>query len=173
MCLSEPTAIRWCTSVGAICDQILRMTLSCATEVLIVGGGPVGLSLAGDLGGRGVRTLLIEQSDGGIVQPKMDMVGVRTMEFCRRWGLLEAVRNAPYPLDYRQDCVWGTTLTGYEFGREPFASRGDEKPAMRIELGVAPSATRLGCEASGRSKTPHQLDNERNRHAEMRGSRMT
>src|SRR5207244_2079260 len=130
MFLSEPAAIRSCTFVGPICDQILRMTLPCATEVLIVGGGPVGLSLAGDLGGRGVRTLLIEQSDGGIVQPKMDMVGVRTMEFCRRWGLLEAVRNAPYPLDYRQDCVWGTTLTGYEFVREPFASRGDEKPAM-------------------------------------------
>jgi 2-polyprenyl-6-methoxyphenol hydroxylase-like FAD-dependent oxidoreductase len=106
------------------------MTVPSATEVLIVGGGPVGLSLAGDLGSRGVKTLLIEQSDGTIVQPKMDMVGVRTMEFCRRWGLLDAVRNAPYPLDYRQDCIWGTTLTGYEFSREPFASRGDEKPAM-------------------------------------------
>jgi 2-polyprenyl-6-methoxyphenol hydroxylase-like FAD-dependent oxidoreductase len=106
------------------------MTVRCATGVLIVGGGPVGLSLAGDLGSRGVKTLLIEQSDGTIVQPKMDMVGVRTMEFCRRWGLLDAVRNAAYPLDYRQDCIWGTTVTGYEFGREPFASRGDEKPAM-------------------------------------------
>ena len=71
------------------------MTVRRAVEVLIVGAGPVGLSLAGDLGSRGVRTLLIEQSDGTIVQPKMDMVGVRTMEFCRRWGLLDAVRNAP------------------------------------------------------------------------------
>ena len=106
------------------------MTVRRAAEVLIVGGGPVGLSLAGDLGSRGVSTLLIEQSDGTIVQPKMDMVGVRTMEFCRRWGLLDAVRNAPYPLDYRQDCIWGTSVTGYEFGREPFAARGEEKPAM-------------------------------------------
>lgn len=100
-----------------------------ATKVLIVGGGPVGLALAGDLGQRGIECLLIEQSDGAIYQPKMDMVGVRTMEFCRRWGLLDAVRDAPYPLDLRQDCIWGTSVTGYEFGRERFASRGDEKAA--------------------------------------------
>ena len=54
---------------------------------LIIGGGPVGLALAGDLGWRGVECVLIEQSDGSIYQPRMDMVGVRTMEFCRRWRL--------------------------------------------------------------------------------------
>ena len=32
--------------------------------VLIVGGGPVGLALAGDLGWRGVHCELIEQTDG-------------------------------------------------------------------------------------------------------------
>ena len=101
-----------------------------ATDVLIVGAGPVGLALAGDLGLRGVDCLLIEQSDGSIRQAKMDLVGVRTMEFCRRWGIASEVENAPYPLDYRQDCVWGTSVTGYEFGREPFAPRGEEKPAM-------------------------------------------
>lgn len=99
------------------------------TQVLVVGGGPVGLALAGDLGLRGISCLLIEQSDGTVIQPKMDMVGVRTMEFCRRWGLLDAVRNAPYPLDFRQDYIWGTSVTGYEFGRERFAARGVEKAA--------------------------------------------
>ena len=34
--------------------------------VLIVGGGPVGLALAGDLGWRGVDCVLIEQTDGSI-----------------------------------------------------------------------------------------------------------
>src|SRR3990172_7775847 len=71
--------------------------------VLIVGGGPVGLALAGDLGWRGVRCLLIEQSDGSIYQPRMDLVGVRTMEFCRRWGLVPAVEASRYPRDYPQD----------------------------------------------------------------------
>ena len=44
--------------------------------VLIVGGGPVGLALAGDLGWRGVPCLLIEKTDGTIEQPKMDLVGI-------------------------------------------------------------------------------------------------
>jgi 2-polyprenyl-6-methoxyphenol hydroxylase-like FAD-dependent oxidoreductase len=48
--------------------------------VLIVGAGPVGLALAGDLGWRGVQCRLVEKTDGAIYQPRMDMVGVRTME---------------------------------------------------------------------------------------------
>ncbi len=63
------------------------------TPVLIVGGGPVGLALAGDLGFRGMSCLLVEASDGTVTQPKMDMVGVRTMEYCRRWGITHWVEG--------------------------------------------------------------------------------
>ena len=94
--------------------------------VLIVGGGPVGLALAGELGWRGVPCTLIEKTDGAIEQPKMDLVGIRTMEFCRRWGIVDWVRDAPYPLDYPQDYVYVTALNGYELGREPFPGRGFE-----------------------------------------------
>jgi 2-polyprenyl-6-methoxyphenol hydroxylase-like FAD-dependent oxidoreductase len=96
--------------------------------VLIVGGGPVGLALAGDLGWRGIRCLLIEQSDGAIYQPKMDLVGIRTMEHCRRWGIVRDVENSPYPRDYPQDNVYLTSLGGYELGRESFPPLGEEKP---------------------------------------------
>ena len=72
------------------------------TPVLIVGGGPVGLALAGELGWRGVPCRLIEKTDGTIEQPKMELVGVRTMEFCRRWGIVKSVEDAPYPADYPQ-----------------------------------------------------------------------
>jgi 2-polyprenyl-6-methoxyphenol hydroxylase-like FAD-dependent oxidoreductase len=95
--------------------------------VLIVGAGPVGLALAGDLGWRGVPCRLIEKTDGSIYQPKMDMVGVRTMEFCRRWGIVEWVENSPYPRDYPQDNVWLESLTGVEFGREPMVSKNQER----------------------------------------------
>ena len=97
-------------------------------RVLVVGGGPVGLALAGDLGWRGVECLLVERSDGRIVQPRMDMVGVRTMEFVRRWGFVDWVEASPYPRDYAQDYVYVTSLTGFEFEREPFPSLGDEQP---------------------------------------------
>ncbi len=96
--------------------------------VLIVGGGPVGLALAGDLGWRGIACLLIEQSDGSIYQPRMDLVGVRTMEFCRRWGLVPAVEASPYPRDYAQDNVYLTSLVGYELGRERFPGIGQAPP---------------------------------------------
>ena len=65
------------------------------TPVLIVGGGPVGFALAGDLGWRGVPCVLIEKTDGAVVQPKMDLVGVRTMEFCRRWGIVDGLNPVP------------------------------------------------------------------------------
>jgi 2-polyprenyl-6-methoxyphenol hydroxylase-like FAD-dependent oxidoreductase len=96
------------------------------TPVLIVGAGPVGLALAGDLGWRGVPCTLIERGDGAIEQPKMDLVGVRTMEFCRRWGIADWARDAPYPGDYPQDYVFLTGLNGFELGREPFPGRAFE-----------------------------------------------
>ena len=57
----------------------------------------------------------------------MDIVGVRTMEFCRRWGIADWVRDAPYPGDYPQDCVYVTGLDGYELGRERFPGRAYEE----------------------------------------------
>jgi 2-polyprenyl-6-methoxyphenol hydroxylase-like FAD-dependent oxidoreductase len=96
--------------------------------VLVVGAGPVGLALAGDLGWRGRRCVVVEQSDGSIYQPRMDLVGVRTMEFCRRWGIVDAVEHSPYPRDYPQDNVYLTSLIGWELGREKMPTMGEEKP---------------------------------------------
>lgn len=96
--------------------------------VLVIGGGPVGLAVAGDLGWRGISCLLIEQSDGSIYQPRMDLVGIRTMEFCRRWGLVPAVEASPYPRDYPQDNIYLTSLTGHELGRERFPGIGQAPP---------------------------------------------
>src|SRR5580693_8408906 len=54
-----------------------------------------------------------------------------------------------------------------------FGDAAEQKRPMRIKLGVAASAARLGSERSGRAKRLHQPDDERNRHAEKRGSGMT
>jgi 2-polyprenyl-6-methoxyphenol hydroxylase-like FAD-dependent oxidoreductase len=96
--------------------------------VLIVGAGPVGLAMAGDLGWRGIKCLVVEQSDGTIVQPRMDMVGIRTMEFCRRWGIVQNVEASPYPRDYPQDNVYLTSLAGWELGRERFPAMAYDAP---------------------------------------------
>jgi 2-polyprenyl-6-methoxyphenol hydroxylase-like FAD-dependent oxidoreductase len=108
------------------------------TPVLIVGGGPVGLALAGELGWRGIPCTLVEQTDGVITTPKMNEVNIRTMEFCRRWGIAEAVQGCPFPPDYPLDVAFVTSLSGYELGRMPRPSRASEKPGphspMRLQV---------------------------------------
>ena len=96
--------------------------------VLIVGGGPVGLALAAALGWRGAPCELIEQGDGVITTPKMNEVNVRTMEFCRRWGIADQVLNCPFPADYPFDVVFVTSLGGHEIGRMPRPSRAQQRP---------------------------------------------
>lgn len=98
------------------------------TDVLVIGGGPVGLSLAGDLGWRGRQCILIEQGDGVVYQAKMDGVGVRTMEFCRRWGIVGDVEGSAYNRSYPQDNVYLTTLNGYELERQPMPAMVDDSP---------------------------------------------
>jgi len=90
-------------------------------DVVVVGGGPVGLALAGELGWRGRSCLLIEQTDGIVRHPKMDGIDLRVMEFCRRWGLVDRMKAYPFPADYPQDMVYVTHFTGYELGRESFS----------------------------------------------------
>lgn len=100
------------------------------TPVLVVGAGPVGLAMAGDLGWRGIPAVVIEQTDGSIFQPRQDLVGVRTMEFCRRWGILSDVVNCPYPRDYPQDNIYmaGPLVGGWEIGRYEVPPMGEDKP---------------------------------------------
>ena len=92
------------------------------TQVLVVGAGPVGLALAGDLAWRGQSSIVVEKSNGAITQPKMDLIGPRTMEFCRRWGIADQVIACPNNPDHPQDTVWLESFGGFEFGREPFPS---------------------------------------------------
>ena len=73
------------------------------TQVLIVGAGPVGLTLAVDLGLRGVHCTLIEQKEAPQFLPKMERVNARSMEIFRRMGLAEKIRAAGLPRDVPMD----------------------------------------------------------------------
>lgn len=90
--------------------------------VLIVGGGPVGLALALELGLRKVEALLIDERDGIVTLPKMNSIGTRTMEFCRRWAVAEKIRDAGLPRDYPVDISFVTSVSGYELLRFEFPS---------------------------------------------------
>ena len=62
------------------------------TQVLIAGAGPTGLTLAVDLGLRGVRCMLIEQKEAPLFLPKMERCNARSMEIYRRMGI-----GGPHP----------------------------------------------------------------------------
>ncbi|MDX1484302.1 MAG: FAD-dependent monooxygenase [Alphaproteobacteria bacterium] len=86
--------------------------------VLIVGGGPVGLAMAVELGWRGIACVLVEQGDGEVVHPKTNGVNMRTMEYCRRWGIADVIREKGYPRGRPRDHIYFTTLTGWEIARQ-------------------------------------------------------
>ena len=73
------------------------------TQVIIVGGGPVGLTLAIDLGHRGIRSILIEQKPEPQFLPKMERCNARTMELYRRIGLADRIRAAGLSADVPMD----------------------------------------------------------------------
>ena len=86
--------------------------------VLIVGAGPVGLTLAIDLAWRGIDVTVVEtRSRAAPPEPKCNHVAARTMEIFRRLGLARKVRNAGLPEDYPHDISYRTTFTGQELTR--------------------------------------------------------
>jgi 2-polyprenyl-6-methoxyphenol hydroxylase-like FAD-dependent oxidoreductase len=98
------------------------MTRQIEMPVLIVGGGPVGLALALDLGWRGAPCTVVEQGDGMVDHPKIGIIQVRTMEFFRRWGIAERVRKAGFPDDYELSITFCTSLGGHLLAKEPYPS---------------------------------------------------
>ncbi len=94
------------------------------TDVLIVGGGPVGMSLGLDLYSRGVDFLLLEATDGQVDHPKVGTVGPRSMEFFRRWGIADRIRKAGWPDDHPLDVTWVTAVGGHEIYRIDFGTTG-------------------------------------------------
>ena len=85
--------------------------------------------MASDLGWRGIECLLVEQNDQTIGHPRANVVNARTMEFCRRWGVADAVRAASLPADFPHTILHVTSLTGWELSRLERLSHGGDAPS--------------------------------------------
>lgn len=95
-------------------------------QVVIVGGGPVGLTMALDLAWRGIEVTVVEQRrPAEPPEPKCNHVSARSMEIYRRLGLARDLRDAGLPADYPNDIAYRTAFTGIEFGRIHIPCRRD------------------------------------------------
>jgi 2-polyprenyl-6-methoxyphenol hydroxylase-like FAD-dependent oxidoreductase len=98
------------------------------TDVLIIGGGPVGLAAAIELGLRGVRVLLVERNARVGLAPRAKTTNVRTRTHLRRWGIADRLAaEAPFGIDYPNNMVFVTRLAGPELAR--FADAFNASPA--------------------------------------------
>jgi len=86
-------------------------------EVIISGGGSVGLSLAAELGWRGIKCMLVEKSSSLNPHPRANAVANRTMEYYRRWGIDKLITDAGIPPDHPADYYWISSLHGKELHR--------------------------------------------------------
>ncbi|HEV7886665.1 MAG TPA: FAD-dependent monooxygenase [Acidimicrobiales bacterium] len=99
------------------------------TPVLVVGAGPVGLTLAVDLARRGVDCLLIEQKDEPLRLPKMERCNARSMEIYRRMGLADRIRALSFPADARMDVCVMKTMADEPLVRLAYPSVAEMKAA--------------------------------------------
>lgn len=88
------------------------------TEVLVVGAGPVGMTLAMDLAHRGVEVTVVEQHRAGEpTTTRSNHISARSMELFRYLGIASLLRENGLPSDYPCDSACFTTLTGTELSR--------------------------------------------------------
>jgi 2-polyprenyl-6-methoxyphenol hydroxylase-like FAD-dependent oxidoreductase len=107
------------------------------TQVLIVGAGPVGLTLTVDLGLRGVRCTLVEQKEAPQFLPKMERCNARTMEIFRRMGLADRIRAAGLPAHCPMDVFIVTSIMEPPLLHLPYPSVSDARKEIAASTDAA------------------------------------
>jgi putative polyketide hydroxylase len=85
-------------------------------QVIIVGAGPVGLSMAIGLARQGITCLLVEKHPSITNHPKARGVNTRSMEIFRLWGIEKALRVHQLPREAHR-FIWLESLQGAEITR--------------------------------------------------------
>jgi putative polyketide hydroxylase len=105
--------------------------------VLIVGGGPVGLTTSLFLSRAGIRSLLVEKHSDTATLPKARSINARTMEMYRQLGLEADIRAEGMEQRFRGMILWAESLSGAEIKRLAYLSSAES-------LRISPTPT-CGC----------------------------
>lgn len=94
------------------------MTATLEPDVLIVGAGPVGMTLALCLAERRVRCTVVEMKAAhAATEVKCNHISARSMEIYRRLGVAVDLRASGLPDDYPHDVSYRTSTVGQEITR--------------------------------------------------------
>ena len=112
-------------------------------QVVIVGGGPVGVALAIDLGMRGISCALVESRTTAHRIPKGQNLTQRTLEHFYFWGIVDELRAArllPPSFAIGEITAYGNLLTDYwqaaagrEIVRPYYFQDNDRLPQYQME----------------------------------------
>ena len=94
-------------------------------DVLVLGGGPVGLTMAAELSYRGMKNILVEMRPTTSIPAKACPITSRSMEQFRRLGLQAHVEEVSYPRDQGVCVAICTTATGPMMFSAPLSSWGE------------------------------------------------
>lgn len=104
-------------------------------DVLVVGGGAVGLTMAAELSYRGIKAIVIEKNPTTSTLAKAVALNSRTMEHYRRLGLQEQIQEASYPRDLEINLLVSTNAVGgKKILRKHFASWGEISDGKSIRF---------------------------------------
>ncbi|MBI3783505.1 MAG: FAD-dependent monooxygenase [Deltaproteobacteria bacterium] len=102
-----------------------------STTVLIVGGGPTGLTAGILLARLGIDHLIVERRPGPQRAPAAHVVNARTFEIWRQGGVdMDAIFAAAKDPRDAGTVYWVTRLGGEILGRLPYERQGDEVLAL-------------------------------------------
>jgi 2,4-dichlorophenol 6-monooxygenase len=106
--------------------------------VLIVGGGPAGLTASLLLSRLGITSLLVERRDGTSDLPKAHILNQRTMEIFDTCGVADEVYERGSPTEFMRRVAWYTSLTGptelhgREIAQRPSWGGGADAPVYAV-----------------------------------------
>jgi len=108
------------------------------TQVLIVGGGIVGLSTSLFLSWRGISSLLVERHPGTAIHPRIPGLAQPTMEMFRSVGIEDAIHQVEAPFYMSGNLLMVESLVGQEFDvlQEDVDAFfiGDSSPALGSQI---------------------------------------